>query len=312
LINDADAFPTISGPHDRFEAFDIPDYTFDPTTSACVPFEFDTNFIEMGTHNNILPSVPINLKTLEITYAGDDEFYYKNYNKIMQHPENTIIIPGTKKYANFTTMSDLAPIEYAEEVKVATGGSDGVNYLISGPMNAGLLSVESIFRNPGGELGQNELAWNAYTGTFTDADDAHSPIARMYLGTNFSPTSYTFKYRITNISGVLQLHTLTPYGMCTFAIELLEGVTLVGTLLNVKEFPSYTALEATLAGPNNTMVVTDIYNKQYNPNHRPYFLDYIKIVSIVSPSSAKNTPILDFFNVDSKPLFKEDLLFTEI
>lgn len=306
LINSV--FPTINGPSDRFEAFDIPNSTFDSITNACVPFEFNTNFTEMGTHNNILPRVPINLMTLEITYPpSTNNFYYKNYNKIMEHPDNTIIIPGTNKYANFTTTTDLSSIEYVGSVKLATGDNDGVNYLINGPMNRGLLSVDSIFKNPDGEVGQDGLAWNAYTGSFTDVNDAHSQIARLFIGDDFSVSTYTFKYRILNNL----IHTLTPYGMCTFGIELLEGVTLEGNVLDVKDFPSYLDLETELEGPNNTMVVTDIYENRYNPKHRPYFLNYIKIIEILSPVSAQNTPLSDFFEVDSKPLFKSDGLFIE-
>jgi hypothetical protein len=308
LINDADAFPTIREPHDRFEAFGIPDKSFDANTSMCVPFEFDTNFVEMGTHNDLLPQVPINLKTLEIDYSGTETFYYKNYNKIMQHPENTIIIPGTKKYANFTTTSNLAAFEYVESVKTATGGNDGVNYLINGPMNKGLLSTETMYKNPAGEYGPEGLAWNAYTNTFTLIDEAHSPMARSFLGMDFSSTTYTFKYVI--FSNMTKLHTLTPYGMCTFAIELLEGVSLDGLLLQVDGFPTYASMDLALAGPNNTMVVTDIYDKQYNPKHRPYFLDYIKILALESPLAGLNIPISQFFEVDSRPLFKEDTLFT--
>lgn len=311
LVNDTSEFPTRNEPHERFQEFEIPDTEFNIDTNACVPFNFDLDFIESGTHNDILPNVPINLKTLEITYSGSDTFYYKNYNKIMKHPDNIIII-SDKKYANFTTIPDLTAMEYVDSVKTATGGSDGVNYLINGPMNKNLLSTNTIYENPSGVRGPDGLAWNVYKQSFTDEDSAHSLAARMVLGNDFSNTTYTFKYRIFNMQNIYNLHILTPYGYCTFIIELQEGVTLSGTTLNIGNFPPYELMEPTITGPNNTMAVTDIYDKRYNPQHRAYLLDFIKILSIKLPDDAKNTPISDFFDVDSEPLFKLDLLFTEI
>lgn len=305
LINDASAFPTTDEPHDRFDAFEIPDTTFDPQTNTCVPFAFDTNLVEMGTHNDILPSVPINLDTLEITYSGPEPFYYKNYNKIMHYPENSILIaPG--KYANFTTIPDLDALEYIDEVKTATGGSDGVNYLISGPMTKGLLSTTSIYKNPEGATDLQGRVWNVYTQTFTNLYDAHSPFALIDIANEFSDTTYTFKYRIM----YALLHVLTPYGFCSFEFELKNGATVLedGTL-NVSGMPNYIEMETVLAGRNDTMIVSDIYDKHYNPKHRPYFLEYVNVLKVVSPEVAKQTALEKFFEVDSKQLFKSDTIW---
>lgn len=308
IINSTDQLPTIDPPHPRFSSFEVPDTTYNSETDLCVPFTFDANFVILGTHNDILPLVPINLSTLEITHSGLTVFYFKNYNKIMQHPDNTIIV-SDKKYANFVTISDLSVIEYVDSVKTATGDKDGVNYLISGLNTTGLLSTETIFKNPDGILGAGGLAWNVYTQTFTNVDDAHCSTARMFLGQDFSSISYIFKYRVLAIQGKFNMYVLTPYGYVTFEIQLLDDVTVQGLFLNIKKLPMYEKMEKILEGPNTTMIVTDIYNKNYNPKHMPYFLDYVNIVSVVSPASALSMNIMDFFEIDSTKLFKSNALF---
>jgi hypothetical protein len=204
----------------------------------------------------------------------------------------------------------LSVIEYVDSVKTATGDNDGINYLISGPnTKKGLLSIETIFQNPDGILGDDNLAWNVYTQTFTHVDDAHCSTARMFLGQDFSTISYIFKYRIMQIQSTLNMYVLTPYGYVTFKIELLDNVSLSGLFLGVKELPVYETMEKILEGPNTTMIVTDIYNKTYNPNHIPYFLNYVNIISVIAPTSALLMDPMDFFVIDSKKLFKSNALF---
>lgn len=304
LINDN--LPTLAEPHDRFDSFDIPDKIFDLESNVCVDFIFDTNFVEMGTHNDILPRVPINLETLEITYSGTNTFFYKNYNKIMVHPSNSIVTnPENYKYANFTTITELAAVQYVDAVQTATGDNDGVNYLISGPMLAGLLSTESIYKSPSGETGQNGYAWNAYKQKFTPINEAHSELALTYLTPNFTNKTYTFKYYIESS----HIHILTPYGLCSFEFDLKNGAEVQDGKLKVLGMPDFNTMESILAGPNNTMIVSDIYDKLYNPKHRPYFLEYVNIISVHSPEDAKRLDIDKFFEVDSKILFVSDELF---
>lgn len=304
-------FPTLKPPTKRFENFELPNVQYDMTTDECIPFVFNGTIIMNGTHNRILPSVPINIKTGMIDYSerlGEQEMYYKNYNLIMKYPGNEIVVTE-KKLANFLTIPDLDFIEYVDDVRLVTGDSDGVNYLISGPIKS--LLGANIQENPNGET-QAGLFWNAFTQTFTSLEIAHSPMARLLLSSgDFNNSSYIFRYNIVIMTEEFFLNVLTPFGFCSFRIELNPGVNIHGTFLVVDEFPDYAEMELELQGPNTTMVVTDIYNDNYNPKHVAYFLKYIKILELLSPLNdvSINMEFSDFFQVDSTPLFKRDIIF---
>lgn len=315
LINSPNRFPTIKPPHQRFESIQIPDVKFESQSKSCVSFDFDTNFTELGTHNDIIPEVPVNIQTLEIMYTNDeDDFFFKNYNVIMHHPSNTIVDIRGRRYCNFTTIPILSMAEYIREVELATGDMDGINYMVRGPMLAGLLSSTSIRLSPIG-IESTGLIWNAYRTEFTTRDEAHSRDAMTAMGLfDFSSTTYTFKYRINenpDEEGTYILHMLSKFGFVSFQVTLNDGVQIdiENNVLFIEDWPDYMQIEAVLEGPNNTMIVSDIYNKSYNPNHQPYFLQYITILAITSPIDALSVPIPNFFVVNSRDLFMSNVIF---
>lgn len=299
-------------PIPRFEMLEIPSVQYDPDTDTCISFDFDLNFIVMGTHNPIVPDIPLNLKTMDIDYSdrGEEEFYYRNYTVIMRHPTGEIVITE-KNFANFLTTPDLDIFEYVPEVNPLIGSNDGITYFISALTSKHLLSTVTIYNNPFDvSSGDPNMAWNAYLNDFTDLDSAHSAEARLKIGSaqgaaggDFGLYTYTFKYFVTDTL----LHVLTPYGFCTFNITLnSEQVIDDDGFLEIVGFPEYSVVQETLKSKNDRMIVTNIYNGEYNFNHMAYFLNYMKITSLVAPlnSVSSNMSIEDFFDIDSSRLYK--------
>jgi len=307
-------FPTIRPPQPRFAQFEIPDSIFEDR--VCKPFTFSLDFTQLGTHNDLLPQIPINLETFKVQFEPTgNEFYFKDYNKIRKSPDNSIVIldDPNRKFANFVTTPDLTFIEYEDSVITYTGDADGVNYLVSGRFSLGSRSINSIWENAVGIIREG-MAWNLMTSDFTPIEYAHSTLAMDALGlTDYTPETYTFIYIIENRS---RLHVLTLWGFQTYEIELKDYVDIqeirpgFGYLI-VPGFPDYNEMRKNIRGPIDRLVVSDIWEKRYNINHRPYFLDHIEIKELVSPTILDEVwiPAEGFFAVPSRQFFKNDILF---
>lgn len=304
--------PTLEPPRHRFQSFNIPNYILE--NDNCIPYTLDEEIIHWGTHNTLLPNVPININTLQIQFEEQDEpFYYKDYNVIRLSPHNNIVTTD-KKLANFVTTDSLDFIEYVDNVETYTGDSDGVNYLISGTFTLHVRSPTTIYRTPGNTIITQGFVWNAFGNLITTINLAHSLLAMQAFGiSDYSPNTYTFMYIIEQRR---YLHVITLFAFQTFEIELHPGVDIEEVRenfghLKVPGLPDYATLTKDVTGPVDRVVVTDIVNQSYDIHHRAYFLNHLNIIKLVAPSNQHTDKyqIEDFFNIDSSQLFKHDTLF---
>lgn len=296
----------------RFEATDIPKTQISIDTGQCIEF-VPYNIMLMTTHNPILPKVPLNIQTKKIQYSagdvGNDEFYFTDYTNIRKYKTNEII-PG--KFANFTIAMSLDNLEYKDNVKIIRGDRDGVTYMISFEMPPFRGRNTTNFCHTSVSTCVSGSWWSPYTmqiepiGWRVQSDKAMNSLRKLI----YDETTFTFRYTIVKNENEYQLHVITLFGFCTFNIELKEGVEIDSNgHIVIETYPSYTSIVNQLEGYNTTLLVTNIYNKQYNKQHVPIFLPYINILDLVAPIINLNDHGLvidDLFHVPHEYIYKSD------
>lgn len=275
----------------------------------CAPFvmrpEYQINPIVMGSLNDGLPQVQVNIfeNVIQFNMAGTK--FYRNKDKIFkmlsvgdnEFEHEPVDGVTAIDYANFTIVDDFSIFKYKRDVVTPIyGDQDFVTFAIEYDMSVEIpyrvpTDLQSYKDSDGAIISVAPNYWNAYLNTTSSFENAHATEIDQLPFDN----SFIYQYKILNVLNEksAQMLTWTKFGLVKLAIEI-DPTTCYfdeNNLISHKTLPE----TKYLVQHNGTTFygrLTNIKDKEFLLKHIPLCLQFVVNFSVLAPTLAKDTPAL--------------------